>query len=321
MQEKAKVLFVDDESRIVSLLKMIFRATYDVYTASSGAEALEIIKSTKIDVIVSDQRMPEMLGIDLLTRVRAISPNTMRILLTGYSDLTAIIGAVNEGEVYRFINKPWNHDEIKTILAEATEIAMTVGRMEPAVKSQIAAAVASTSPIQVEQAGAQSATLLVLEEDEKERDEILRLFRPDYHVLGAASIEEALKILESHDVGVIVSEARVAGEDTGGLLRTLKQHYPLITTVLLSSSADCDLVVKMINEAQIYRFALKPIRANVFQLAVSAAMKEHCRFRVTPQLTARNRVTTNATIDSANLTSVIGKSIARLRSRFSFFSA
>lgn len=319
MEEKAKILFVDDESRIVSLLKMIFRATYDVYTASSGLEAIEIIKSHRIDVIVSDQRMPEMLGIDLLTRVRAISPNTMRILLTGYSDLVAIIGAVNEGEVYRFINKPWDHGEIKAIVAEAAEIAVTVGRIaSPPVMEVPAATVTSPNENKIVMP---TATLLVLEEDRKERDEILMLFRPEYHVLGAATIDEALKILENHDVGVIVAEARVNGENTGGLLRTLKQHYPMITTVMLSSSADCDLVVKMINEAQIYRFALKPIRANVFRLAVSAAMKEHCRFRITPELTVRNRVAPQAKSDSVKLSSAISKTLDRLRSRFSFFSA
>ncbi|MGL4233373.1 MAG: response regulator, partial [Casimicrobium sp.] len=108
MSEKAKVLFVDDEERIVNLLKIMFRTTYDVYTATSGQQALQIVAANPIQVIVSDQRMPEMLGIDLLSKVRELSPNTMRILLTGYSDLAAIVGSVNDGEVFRFISKPWD---------------------------------------------------------------------------------------------------------------------------------------------------------------------------------------------------------------------
>ena len=103
--EILRVLFVDDEERIVSLLRTIFRQSYEVHTATSGAQALEIIASTHIHVIVSDQRMPGMLGIDLLSRVRQLSPNTMRVLLTGYSDLAAIVGSVNDGEVHR-PNKP-----------------------------------------------------------------------------------------------------------------------------------------------------------------------------------------------------------------------
>src|SRR5688572_28960879 len=101
MQRKANILFVDDEERIVKLLNMMFRSKYNVFTATSGKEAIEICKTNRIDVIVSDQRMPEMTGIQLLAEIRQMSPNTVRLLLTGYSDLVAIIGAVNEGEVYR----------------------------------------------------------------------------------------------------------------------------------------------------------------------------------------------------------------------------
>src|SRR6218665_3121556 len=112
MQTKSRLLFVDDEERIVNLLRMMFRADYEVHTATSGAAALEIIAAHPIDVIVSDQRMPGMLGIELLNEVRLRSPATMRILLTGYSDLSAIVGSVNDGEVFRFINKPWDKAEI-----------------------------------------------------------------------------------------------------------------------------------------------------------------------------------------------------------------
>ena len=107
MNNKAKLLFVDDEERIVNLLRMIFRSEYEVFIATSGQDALEIIGKHSIDVIVSDQRMPHMLGIELLDEVRKRSPGTMRILLTGYSDLAAIVGSVNQGEVFRFISKPW----------------------------------------------------------------------------------------------------------------------------------------------------------------------------------------------------------------------
>ena len=92
MKTKARVLFVDDEERIVNLLRLCFLSTYQVFTATSGKQALEIIRNNDIDVIVSDQRMPGMTGIELLTSVRQESPNTVRLLLTGYSDLAAIVG-------------------------------------------------------------------------------------------------------------------------------------------------------------------------------------------------------------------------------------
>lgn len=317
MEDKAKLLFVDDEVRIVNLLKMMFRSTYDVFTATSGQEAMEIIKSQRIDVIISDQRMPEMLGIELLKNVREASPNTMRILLTGYSDLAAIIGAVNEGEVYRFVNKPWDQEEIKTIVAEASEIAMTIAKSAPAPTQPVMSTAAQPNNAKAT-SNPKGNTLLVLDEDPAQREEIMQMFKPEYSVLGAESIEAALKHLEHHNIGVIVSEARVGGQDTGPLLRTLKQHYPLITTVMLTSSADSDLVIKLINQAQIYRFATKPIRHNVVKLAVAAAMKEHHRFCATPLLMARHRVNTPDTDDSTGYKANIIKSLLSLRSRLPF---
>ncbi|HKJ73854.1 MAG TPA: response regulator, partial [Alphaproteobacteria bacterium] len=88
---KATVLFVDDEERILRSLKMLFRGRYDVLTASSGEEALALVRTRHVHVIVSDQRMPGMLGAALLAQVKVASPTTMRLLLTGYSDLTATI--------------------------------------------------------------------------------------------------------------------------------------------------------------------------------------------------------------------------------------
>jgi serine/threonine-protein kinase len=115
------VLFVDDEERILRA-ETIFRNKYHVLTARNGQEALEFIGKFRIPVIVSDQRMPGMLGVELLRRSRDVSPDSVRILLTGYSDLASIVGSINEGEVYRFVNKPWDNQELQQVMAEAVEI-------------------------------------------------------------------------------------------------------------------------------------------------------------------------------------------------------
>ena len=94
----------------------------------------------------------------------------------------------------------------------------------------------------------------------------------------------------------------------------------MITTVMLTSSADSDLVIKMINQAQIFRFAMKPIRAGVFQLAVSAAMKEHRRFRSDPRKMTRVSVAKSKEPENTSLVASVTASLSRLRSRFSFFS-
>src|SRR3546814_6306237 len=115
---KARVLFVDDEPRVLTTMRILFRARYELFFAESGAAALELLKTQPIDVIVSDQRMPGMTGIELLRTARELNPNAMRILLTGYSDLNAIIGSIKEGEIFRFINKPWSNDDLQTTVAQ-----------------------------------------------------------------------------------------------------------------------------------------------------------------------------------------------------------
>ena len=306
MQEKARLLFVDDEERIVNLLRMMFRSEYEVHTATSGQQALAIAAAHPIDVIVSDQRMPGMEGIELLSRMHKQSPGTMRILLTGYADLSAIVGSVNDGEVFRFINKPWNHDEIKEIIASAAEAARAT--------SQVIAQLADQPlPALVDD---ERPELLLLDDSSGDRDAMEQMFGTAYTIRGASNIPDALKILEQSNIGVIVAEARVGGGDTGELLRILKQHYPAITTVILTRSADSDLVIKLINGAQIFRFATKPIRASVFQLTVAAAMREHQRLRANPMLTTRNRVSLSKEPENTSLVASVMQGLARFSLRF-----
>ena len=264
MQGKARILFVDDEERILKLLSLMFRASYEVLTATGGAQALAIVRAQPVHVIVSDQRMPGMSGIELLDLVHRESPATVRLLLTGYSDLAAIVGSVNQGEVFRFLNKPWQQDEIRGALAEAAEVALLGSR--PVAAPPLAPALLH-------------AGVLVLDDSAADREQIVRALGSDHPVHSASSLAQALQVLERQDIGVMVCEARVGQEDTADLLHVLKKNFPAIITVMVTHSADSDLVIRLINMARIYRFATKPIRHAVLQLAVSAAMKEHQRCR------------------------------------------
>ena len=117
---KATLLFVDDESNILSSLKRLFRPLgYRIYTASGGAEGLTILAREAIDLVVSDMRMPEMDGAEFLEKVAVQWPATVRILLTGYSDLGSIIAAVNNGHIYRYVAKPWEEHELTLAVKQA----------------------------------------------------------------------------------------------------------------------------------------------------------------------------------------------------------
>ncbi|SFG38712.1 HD domain-containing phosphohydrolase [Neptunomonas qingdaonensis] len=120
--KKLKILCVDDEPSVLSSLKRLLRkAAYEVFTANGGETALDLMRIHRIDMIISDMRMPEMSGADLLTQVAQHYPETVRLLLTGYSDIESTIAAVNHGKIDQFIQKPWNNDEILLTIEQELE--------------------------------------------------------------------------------------------------------------------------------------------------------------------------------------------------------
>ena len=116
------ILCVDDERIILRTLQRLFhRRSYKVLIADSAKKALEIIEKTSVDVIVSDMRMPEMDGAALLEKVANSHPSTYRIVLSGYADFESTVAAINLGKINRFINKPWNNDELVNAVEEGLE--------------------------------------------------------------------------------------------------------------------------------------------------------------------------------------------------------
>lgn len=116
-----QILYVDDEEDNLMAFRAVFRRHFKVHVAKSGREALDFLEQQAIDLIISDQRMPKMTGVELLEKVRARFPEIIRMVLTGYSDLQAIIDAINKGKIYHYITKPWDVDELKLIMENALE--------------------------------------------------------------------------------------------------------------------------------------------------------------------------------------------------------
>lgn len=116
------LLLVDDEPNILASLAEIFRRHFEVHTAGSTAEALTIMREHAPRLIVSDQRMPASSGLELLREIKDLNPDTIRILLTGYSDIHVVVQALNEGLLYKYLTKPWNQAElIRTVLSGAQQ--------------------------------------------------------------------------------------------------------------------------------------------------------------------------------------------------------
>jgi DNA-binding NtrC family response regulator len=276
--EKVRVLFIDDESRILRALKALFREL-DVYITTDPAEAIEWAKSKNIDVVVCDQRMPKMLGIDVLREIKQVQPRAMRILLTGYSDLNAVLGSVNEGEVFRFVNKPWSNTELKTLV----QIAAKIAREAPVVIND------TLSEVEREEARKQ-AGVLVIEDDPETQTRLREILGPHYSVRFATTADRALQVMEQHETGVVISETESGQGDLTTLIKTLKQYHPQIATVVITDRANAQLAIDLINEGQVYRMLLKPVRMGSCRLSVDAALSRYWQLKLNPQAARRFQV-------------------------------
>lgn len=118
---KHSILVVDDEIDNVEALERLFRRKYNVLKATSGAEGLKHLKAEKVALIVTDQRMPNMTGVEFLAASMKICPDAIRILLTGFTDIESVIGAINSGQVYRYVTKPWDPVDLSNTVDKAIE--------------------------------------------------------------------------------------------------------------------------------------------------------------------------------------------------------
>ena len=116
-----KIIVVDDEPNNLRVLERLFRHDYEVITAESGEEALRLLSEHDAALVITDQRMPNMTGVELLKRTADIRPHMVRIILTGYTDIETLVEAINSGLVYKYVTKPWNNEELRLTVNRALE--------------------------------------------------------------------------------------------------------------------------------------------------------------------------------------------------------
>src|SRR5437764_10328019 len=121
MMKRHTILVVDDESDVVQSIQDLLRLEYRVLGATRAQDGLGMLQDEDVDIIMTDQRMPGMSGVDFLHQARGTHPETIRLLFTGYADIKAVIDAINQGHVYRYIAKPWDPDELLLTVRQAAE--------------------------------------------------------------------------------------------------------------------------------------------------------------------------------------------------------
>ncbi|MBZ2188961.1 response regulator [Alcanivorax sp. JB21] len=272
MNSKPILLFVDDEERILRTLVMAFRSRYRVLSASSGEQALALLREHPVDVVISDQRMPHMTGVEVLRQAREIAPRAMRILLTGYAELASIVGSINEGEIFRYVQKPWRLDELRDTIAEAVDIA----RVAPDTTAAPATAPATGG-------------IMVLDGDPA-LHQLIRQAHPDLHVELADNLDLALTRMAQQAPAVLVTDLQLPEGDISDALRLLKASQPELVTLVVTAFRDTGHLIRLINQAQVYRVLPRPVSRNMLLRSVESALRHHQLLQNRPALMRRHTV-------------------------------
>lgn len=274
---KPTLLLIDDEERILRSLRMLFFSGYNVRMTTDPYEAIKILRDERVHVVVSDQRMPVMQGSELLRIARETSPATMRILLTGYSDLDASIASVNEGEVFRYLMKPWDAEEVKKVVAEAAAIAEASFAVQ--LNKDAFAEMANNKP-----------RVLIMDNDEATAKAVHETLGDRCEIVWACDAQHAMEELAKQDVSVVVSDLMLGETNVGYILKTIKQLNPQTQCIVVTSFNDTSRLIELINQAQITRFLPKPVSKGILARNLESMLERFLAVRNQPVLLKRQNV-------------------------------
>jgi DNA-binding NtrC family response regulator len=306
---KPSLLFVDDEERVLNSMRIMFRRASDLHLARSGKDAIEIVRNNDIDVIVADHKMPQMTGVELLSQVRDLSPRTVRILLTGYAELDAVEGSINEGEVFRFLTKPCPPDRLKETIA----LAVRAARQAPPAATKEGGQAAQGQPKRVpvkklpsappksgntsaqapavsQKRLAEGLGIVVFSTDPDVLTAVQQAAKGRLPVYSASNVVKVVRILSEHRPGVLVTDVSSDKTTIQAMTARLKQHLPELVTIVVSAHRDVFDMVWLINHGQIFRFLRKPITAGRCAISLQAALKHHRMLLKNPEMLQRHEV-------------------------------
>ena len=305
--QKPKIAFIDDEPRILRSLKMHFRQSHDVFITTDASELMKYVSEHDVQVVISDQRMPDKQGTEVLRDIKAASPNTLRILLTGYADLNAVIDSVNEGEIYRYITKPWQNDELKQIVNKATEIAQqTQETIQNTMQGNDTQQVSGGST-------GSNRNILVLDDDESVYQQIKSHFKSAYTVSWASNLEQAAKLLQKKRFGVTITDSTLNKENITHIVYALKNIQPDLMVLMLTEFKDAHMVIDLINKGQVYRCLPRPTNFSIMSISLDRAFDHHERLVQQPILAARHHVEEVTELEALNFSERLKGFFAKFR--------
>ena len=277
--EKPNIIFIDDDPRILRSLNTIFRSSHNVYITEDPDEFREKVATIPMDVIVCDQKMPVVTGTELLAEVRQSAPDAMRILLTGYADRDDVLDAINEGEIYRYITKPWDTQDLLRTIGDATNIARALRQMR------------DLQPLDADdEDGEARCGAMIMFENEKIYEKFRYVFERRYTPYWAKDLESALEILLEQDIGIIVSDVHFCGQDVVSAMNVLKSFFPQIMSIVVTQTQDSEALIDLINYGQVYRALVRPVSTRLLSDNLRGAAIRHRVLQDSPEERARHQV-------------------------------
>lgn len=284
VSRKPRVLCVDDEPGVLRSLGWLLCSRFDVSSASDAIEGLELVRRGAFDVVICDQRMPGMTGTEFLRRVKETSPNTMRLLLTGHQEYTDVLHSVNDSEVFRFIQKPWDNQLLVDTVSYAAKVAREVP-LQPRADPPL-----DRDPALDQRRSGRTEAVLLMDEDPAIERQLRSIVGDTRLLLWARNPGEAVTLLHRHKVAVIVADTHSGGGSTLDLIRVVKRGSPNIVAVVYTTERDSSTISRLINEGQIFRFIAKPAGPGCVARMIGAALKKHRALMAQPARVARHAV-------------------------------
>ncbi len=283
VEQRPVIMFIDDEERVLKSMRAMFRKDYEVHLANSGAEALSLLEQHDIDVVVSDQRMPEMTGVEVLTEIKQRSPRTIRILLTGYADLEAVEASINDAEVFKYLMKPCPADEVRGAVKAgldmrgggepiAAAVTVTEAFTEEDVETTGETEAVVDLPVRPVEEIAYGVQICVLSADSALYDGVAKACTGQ-KLHRASTQDEALQVIADNPVGVLVTDIGVDEREISELTRSVRRIVPEMVVILASDRSDATVLIQLINSGQVFRFLLKPLQVGQCKIWLTSALK------------------------------------------------
>jgi DNA-binding NtrC family response regulator len=266
-----RLLSVTRDGRVQRALAVLWRE-HDVIACADPAGAAALAASRDVDAVLCDQRLPPVLGVDLLRDIRQAHPRALRMLLSARADARLLLDAVNEAEVFRFISQPWNIAAMR----EASASALRAARLAPPLTG---VALSDEESERVHKLMA----VVVIESEAATQQRLRDLLQGHYKTHFANSLDRALQFMEQHETGALLCSTASGRGELIAALKALKQAHPHLATIAIDALDDADRAVELINEAQIFRLLRRPFNPALCRPYVDAALARYWQIKQQPQ--------------------------------------